>query len=375
MTERVYFDHNASSPLRDVAREAIIGALDAHNPSSAHAEGRRARQILEEARESLARVVGCDRDEVVFTSGGTESNTWAVHATPLGTRFATTRIEHPSITALAVQRDDTAWLEVASDGTWRRPPSEVLADRVGLVSVMTANHETGHRLDLRAVVEAARACDVAPLVHTDASQAVGRLPVDMHDVGVTMMTVSAHKLGGPIGIGALCVRSGTEVPALLVGGGQEGGLRGGTEAAALAAGFAAAAQAAEDERTERSTNYISWVEDIWHAMVRWGVDVVRNSPAESERALPNTLNVSFPGRSGVGLVHRCDLEGLAISHGSACASGSLEPSAVLLAFGHEEDHARSALRISLGHTTTQRDVERLITVLERVLKSVAKRNA
>lgn len=378
MSERVYLDHNASSPLRPEAREAVVAALDAANPSSAHTEGRHARRILEEAREELAAVVGCEPDGLVFTSGGTESNAWILSTCADDAWLAVSTVEHPSVLEPATRRGKTVWMDVDPDGSWRRAPADVWSEapgRIDLVSAMLANHETGALLDVPAVVAAARSLPQPPRVHTDASQALGRIPLDLEALGVDAATLCAHKLGGPIGIGALCLRDARDLVPMIIGGGQEDGRRGGTEAAALAAGFAAAARAAESERDDRATNYISWLEEIEAAISSVDPDVLRNSPTERSRLLPNTLNVSLPGRAASHVVHRFDLEGVAISHGSACASGSLEPSPVLLAVGHDEDRARSSLRISLGHSTTHDDVARFVRVLRRVLPDVAKRNS
>lgn len=367
---RLYLDHNATSPLRDSARSVMLGLGALGNPSSAHAEGRRARRVLEDARESIAECLGCARDEIVFTSGGTESNAHTLLAAR-GREVALPGIEHPSLLAPLEDSAQALWLPTDGDGSPREAAVSLLLDRApALVSFSLANHETGSVPDLESLHAAARRVDA--LIHADASQAVGRVPArfDRHDLD--LMTVSAHKFGGPVGIGALVVRQGVILAPLMRGGGQENGLRAGTEPAMLAAGFAAAledALAAGPTCAERQRSLIARLRD---EISGWDIPHRINTPAHS---LPNTLNVSFPGRRGPALVHRLDLEGVAVSHGSACASGSLQPSPVLLALGCARNVAASALRISLCPDTDEAVIEDFLLRLYGVLMSVPARDS
>ncbi len=370
---RLYFDHNASCPLRSVARDAMQEVLAdplAGNPSSAHADGRRSRARLEAARETLARVFDCNRDEVVFTSGGTESNTLALHASSPEQSILHSPIEHPSL--LEPLRDSRHAVALNVDGEGRIDPDELTRHaslHPSLVTVALANHELGTVQDMHRLVLAAHA--LGARVHCDASQAAGRLPLSFRELGADLMTLSAHKLGGPVGIGALIVRVGTPLRALHRGGEQEGGQRAGTEAVALAAGFAAAAERAALELPAAAPQWRAWCVGLREQIARMAPDAVFNSPALD--GLPNTINVSFPGRPGSSLVHRLDLEGVSVSHGSACASGSLKPSPVLLACGAGEDRARGALRISVGPVNSPDDLSEFEVRLSRALAAVSPR--
>jgi len=372
---RLYLDHNASCPLRPEARAAMQEALEdplAGNPSSAHADGRRARARLEAARETLAAMLDCSRDELVFTSGGTESNTLALGTAAPHEHVLYAPIEHPSL--LEPLRDRPHAVALRVDGNGLIDPDELPRHaplRPSLVTAALANHELGVVQDLPRLVAAAHA--LGARFHCDASQAAGRLPLSFRALGVDLMTVSAHKLGGPVGIGALVVRIGTPLRALLRGGEQEGGLRAGTEAVALAAGFAAAASRATVELPVAAPRWRAWCAALRSEIARMEPDAVFNSPAHD--GLPNTLNVSFPGRPGSSLVYRLDIEGASVSHGSACASGSLKPSPVLLACGASDDRARGALRISFGPVNSPDDLAEFGPRLARALAAVSPRVA
>jgi len=369
---RLYLDHNATCPLRANARAALRAAEEQPlgNPSSAHAEGRRARRLLEEARERLAAAAGCARDEVVFTSGGTESNTLALRAAGDGLVLHAP-IEHPSVLRPLAARGGARALPV--DGWGRVDPGAIARSAVGerpaLVSVSLANHETGVVQDGAALARAAHAAGAR--LHCDASQALGKWPLSFRDLDADLLTLSAHKVGGPPGTGALLVRKGTALAPLLLGGEQEGGARAGTEAAGLAWAFAAAAEEAVAERAGAAARWSTWIATLRAGLEALEPAVQWNSP-EAE-VLPNTLNASFPGRSGAVLVQRLDLEGVAVSHGSACASGSRQPSPVLLALGADERRARGAVRFSVGPANAEGDVEELLARLARALQDVAPR--
>jgi len=363
---RVYLDHNAGAPLRKVARERMTELLDAGlaNPSSAHAEGRAARDVLEEAREQLAALVGCARDELYFTSGGTESNALALRLAPAGSGVVCTSTEHPSLRASVEARDDGVLLPVDARGVLVAPEPW---PRVALSSCALANHETGVVQDLERVVALARASHSA--VHSDLCQALGRLPLDVARWELDAASLSSHKVGGPVGVGALVLRRGARAEPLWRGGAQEGGQRPGTESAMLAAGFAAAAVEACGQLDEQRFRMVDTVSNLRASISRLAPDAVFLSDPES--GLPNTLSVCFRGHSGASLVMRLDLEGVAASHGSACASGSHEPSPVLLAMGCDEQLARGAVRFSVGHDTTLDDVRACAERLARALSASA----
>jgi cysteine desulfurase len=366
---RVYLDHNASSPLRKSALAQLgewstepLGA----NPSSAHRDGRLARRTLEDARERLSRLVDCEPEELVFTSGGTEANAWAL----LGwSCVAVLPIEHPSVLAAAGRCTDVRMLPLTAAHQLDLDSASPLLERCELASIGLANHETG--LLQRVGDIARRHPDRRWLLHTDASQALGRIPVSFRDLGVDLMTLSAHKLGGPPGIGALVIREGVERPPLIVGGPQEGSRRAGTEAVLLAALFASAA---EEAATCHEQELVAW--EHWTQRLR--TEIPRLDPSSifissDVDHLPNTVSVAFPGRPGPSLVHRLDLEGVSVSHGSACASGSLEPSPVLAAMGYRDEVSGCSLRISFGHGHATDDVDLFLSRLGSTLDAVQAR--
>lgn len=368
---RIYLDHNATCPLRAEARAALLAALDAAggNPGSAHAEGRAARRMLEDARERLAAAVGAQRDEVVFTSGGTEANALALRAAGAGV-VAHSPLEHPSLLRPLAARGGARALPV--DRWGRVDPAALAGTDAALVTLALANNETGVVQDVAALARMAHAAGAR--VHCDASQALGKWPLSFRDLEVDLLTLSAHKAGGPVGIGALLVRKGTPVSPLLLGGEQEGGLRAGTEAAALAAAFAAAAAVAVAQLPEAAPRWARWMRELRAGLQAAEPGMAVNSPEDDGR-LPNTLNASFPGRSGAVLVQRLDLEGLAVSHGSACSSGAQRPSAVLLALGLGEERARGALRFSCGPANSDGDARAAAEVVARVLRALPARDA
>jgi cysteine desulfurase len=359
--ERTYLDWNASAPLKPEARAAMLAALDVTgNPSSVHAEGRRARALIEEAREQVAALVGAEPAEVVFTSGATEANNWALAAD--WDTIIVSGIEHDSV--LAPARASAARLvsmPVSRDGLAR---TEILAGHLGassgspgrtLVSVQMANNETGVIQPVAEVAALAR--KLGCVVHTDAVQAVGRVPVHFAELGVDLLSLSSHKIGGPKGVGALVVRAGTPIAARMIGGGQERRRRAGTENVAAIAGFGAAARAA-----------LADVEDAPRIAAQRDLlerGLARATPAavvigQTAARLPNTTCVAWPGKLAETLVIALDLAGIAVSAGAACSSGKVGSSHVLTAMGLPPDAARSAVRISLGPTTNARDIRRLL---------------
>ncbi len=351
MESSVYLDYNATAPLRPEARTAMAAALDVcGNPSSVHAPGRAARRLVEDAREQVAALVGAAPSQVIFTSGGTEANNMALKGCGRD-RIIVSAIEHESVLRPA---PDAEIAPVDGDGV---VDAERLAARLGrdgppaLVSVMLANNETGA---IQPVAEiAALARDHGALVHCDAVQAAGKIAIDMAGLGVDLLTLSAHKLGGPPGTGALIAGDGVTLAPLIAGGGQERGRRAGTENVAGIAGFGAAAEAAAGLG---GWPRIAALRDRLEARAGEAVPDLHIFGAAAPR-LPNTSCLAMPGVRAETQVMALDLAGVAVSAGSACSSGKVEPSQVLLAMGAGEEAAANAIRVSLGWASESADVD------------------
>lgn len=374
----IYLDHAATTPLRDEVLDAMLPFLRGEygNASSAHGYGRRARVAVDAARETVARVIGCEPGEVLFTSGGTEANNAALVGVLTSpeqrasgrTGLVTSRAEHEAVrrTASRLAEDGHAvhWVDPMPTGAV--DPTAVAAtleatEGVGLVSVMLANNEVGALTDVPVLANECRERGV--LVHTDAVQAAGLLPVQIDGLGVDLLTLSAHKIGGPKGVGALVVRNGTPFRPLVVGGAQERGRRGGTENVAAVVGFAHALTLAEAER-EGAAVWVRALRDGLRSRLANAVGAALqvNTPEQSEASAPHILSVSVrPGPAGPLdgdlLLMSLDLDGVAVSAGSACTSGALEPSAVLLAMGVDRATAGATVRFSLGRTTMPDEVD------------------
>lgn len=353
---RTYLDYNATAPLRQEAKAAVIEALDVvGNPSSVHAEGRRARSIIEAARESVARLVGAKPSEIVFTSGASEANTWAL-SQPWAT-ILTSGIEHDSVLAPArASSAELVMLPVGTDGRLKvEDIAALLASRnfagPAVIAVQMANNETGVIQPIAEISELARTYGIK--MHIDAVQAAGRLPIDFAALGADTLVISAHKFGGPKGIGALVDRDHVDLVPLIRGGGQERRRRAGTENVAAIAGFGAAAEAAL--RDLASIDATAVLRDKLEAELKRlspsAVIIGGNAPR-----LANTTAVALPGKLAETLVIRLDLAGIAVSAGSACSSGKVGASHVLEAMGLGHDIASSTIRVSLGPTTTEDDI-------------------
>jgi cysteine desulfurase len=377
MTDTVYLDHAASTPMYAEAVAAMTAQLtETGNPSSLHAAGRAARRVVEESRETIARALSCRPGEVVFTSGGTESDNlalkglfWSRRAQdPRRTRILSTAVEHHAVLDplhwLAEHEGaDVELLPVDSLGRLDLQALRASLERdpgsVALVSVMWANNEVGTVQPLAEVVELAHAHHVP--VHTDAVQAVGQVPVDFAASGVDALTLTAHKVGGPYGVGALVVRRDLDVTPQLHGGGQERDIRSGTIDTPAIAGFAAAVEIAVREQPRHAAR-VAALRDALVARVQQVVPDARvNGDADPGLAhrLPGNAHLTFPGCEGDSLLMLLDARGIACSTGSACSAGVPQPSHVLLAMGRDEEQARSSLRFSLGHTSSQADVDAL----------------
>jgi cysteine desulfurase len=377
MTDTVYLDHAASTPMYAEAVASMTAQLtQLGNPSSLHAHGRAARRVVEESRETIARALSCRPGEVVFTSGGTESDNlalkglfWARRARdPRRTRILSTSVEHHAVLDplhwLAEHEgadvellpvDDLGRLDVSAlRASLERDPGSV-----ALVSVMWANNEVGTVQPLADVVEIAHAHDIP--VHTDAVQAVGQVPVDFAASGVDALTLTAHKAGGPYGVGALVVRRDLDVTPQLHGGGQERDIRSGTIDTPAIAGFATAIEIAVRNQAEHAVR-VAALRDALVARIQQVVPDARvNGDPDPDLAhrLPGNAHLTFPGCEGDSLLMLLDARGIACSTGSACSAGVPQPSHVLLAMGRDEEQARSSLRFSLGHTSTEADVDAL----------------
>lgn len=377
---RVYLDHNATTPMRDEVRQHYLEALARcrANPSSVHASGREARMMIDLARERCAAALRVHEDELIFTSGGTEAANLAVLGvlrTQAKTQaLALSAIEHPAVSAAALRLEQEGWpvrrLGVDQQGRLELEPAlEALAESSPcLLALMRANNEVGSLLEHQPLLAQHRGR--RPWVFVDAVQALGRLPMDWHAEGVDLAAVSAHKVGGPLGVGLLFRRKGLSLQPLHYGGAQEAGLRPGTENAPAISAAALAIELAVAEQAQLAQRQRALLLDLWSGVQAAipGARVFGPDPQAPDR-LPNTLNVELPGWDGRLLVARLDLEGLETSSGSACASGSLEASPVLLAMGFAPERARAGLRLSLGRTTNPQDIHSAVDILRRAAHS------
>lgn len=376
--QRVYLDHNATSTLRPEAMRAIVEVLErlAGNASSIHREGRAARTRVEAARAQVALLAGGDPREVVFTSGGSEAIAAAIHgvcekASAGRRRIVAGATEHSSVleAARSAARRGFETVEVRPRPDGAIDPdgcARYLDDRTALVAIQAANHETGVIQPIAVIGDLARDRGIIFLV--DAVQAAGKIPLGpIRDVA-HLVALSAHKIGGPQGVGALLVREGTGMAPLIPGGAQEKRRRGGTEAVALIAGFGAAAAVARAGLREDAARLDALRIRI-EERLRAGLPGVRIHGDGATR-LPNTVNFGIPDVPGESLVIALDLAGFAVSTGSACASGAVEPSHVLLAMGLGEPAARAAVRVSMGWSTTAAEVEAFLDALPRIAHGV-----
>jgi len=375
---RVYLDHNATTPVDPRVLDAMLPFLREQygNPSSLHWHGQRARAAVEEARAHVAALVGAGPADVVFTASGSEADNMALRGVAARAReprrgVVVSAIEHHAVldTARAL-REEGVPVAVARVGESGAVDLDDLAAKVdgatALVSLMLANNETGV---VQPVAEAARlAHERGALAHCDAVQAAGKVPVDVRSLGVDLLTLSAHKLCGPKGVGCLVVRRGTPMAPLVRGGGQERNRRAGTENVAGIVGFGAAARLAASSLEEEAVRIGALRDRLEQRLL------ARPGAERNGRGLrvPNTANVSFAGAEAEALLIALDLEGVEVSTGAACAAGAVEPSHVLRAMGFAPERVQSSLRLSLGRTTTEADVDRAAEVIASVLARVRK---
>ena len=378
MTERAYLDWNATAPLRPSARAAMVDALDsAGNPSSVHAEGRVARQIVERARAQVAALAGADPGQVIFTSGATEANAmalspgWLRPGRPPLERLLVSAVEHPSV--LGGGRfgpDRTHVIPVNADGVIARDQLRALLGGMpAMVSVMLVNNETGVIQPICEVAEIVH--DAGGLLHVDAVQAPGRIAIDINGLNADFVTLSSHKIGGPKGVGALIAGPGLHLgDPLIAGGGQERGLRGGTENVAGIAGFGAAAADIASHLATEAAHVLRLRERLEAGLRAIAPEVVIFG--ESADRLPNTTSFSHPGLRAETAVIAFDLAGVAVSSGSACSSGKVQPSSVLAAMGIDPALSQGAIRLSTGHATRDADIERFLSAWTKLSESLLK---
>jgi cysteine desulfurase len=378
-SERIYLDHNATTPLAPEVLGAMTDVLAhvAGNPSSTHAEGAEARRLIEIARKQVAEALGAGGAEIVFTAGATEANnTVVLGVLQAGARDAErgpghmvlSSIEHPSVLepAAAFEAAGGRVTRVGVDSDGLVSPDDLraaLEDDTRLVSLILANNETGVVQDMPALARVVAASGAR--LHVDATQAVGKWPVDLGALGADYLTLSAHKLNGPKGSGCLVARGGAPIEPLLRGGPQEKRLRGGTENVAGIVGLGRACEVATRDLSGRMKRYESLRDRLWQRIVSAVPDARWNGGRE--HVLPNSLNVELPGLEGDVILQALDLEGVAASAGAACHSGSVSPSHVLVAMGRTPEQAQASLRFSVGEGLDEADIERAADTLLEIV--------
>lgn len=374
---RIYLDNNATTPVAEPVREAMLPFLESDygNPSSIHDSGREARDAVEKARRQVAKLINSRPRRIVFTGGGSESDNLAIKGVAFARRDAgrhivTSSAEHPAVLQtcrfLESMEYRVTYIDVDRRGLIDpQSLSDAIEDDTILVSVMLANNEVGTIQPIKELTRIAHQRGIP--FHTDAVQAAGKIGIDVEDLGVDLLTLSGHKYHGPKGVGALYLRKGVQVEALVHGGKQEGGLRAGTENVAAIVGMGRASELAIHDL--RDSGRIKVLRDMLEAGIRSRIPGAALNGHESRR-LPNTLNMTLPGIRGESLVIALDQKGISVSSGSACKSGSPEPTHVLLSMGLTEEEAHCAVRFSLSHLTTERDIDETLSTLSLVLEEM-----
>lgn len=374
--ERIYLDHAATTPLRQEVLEAMLPYFGQHfgNASSVHSRGEAARQVVDAAREQVAALLNCRPPEIIFTSGGTESDNLALRGVMLASppakrHLVTTTIEHPAVLETAADLRERYGCEVTYvpvDGHARVDPAELehaMTDHTALVSVMLANNEVGTIQPVPEIASKARARGIR--VHTDAVQAAGQLSLDVQSLGVDLLTLSAHKFGGPLGVGLLYARRSLKLTPQTTGGGQQRGRRGGTLNLPGVAGLATAMTLAERERESEAQRRIGLRQLLIEETLQVEGAILTGHPGER---LPNSASFCFEGVNGETILLELDQRGIEASSGSACASGSTDPSHVLVAMGISSEVARTAVRFTLGRDTTEQQVRYTARTLKEVIE-------
>lgn len=366
----IYLDHNATTPIDERVLDAMLPYLKTFygNPSSLYRQGRFVKSAIDSAREQVAALVGATPPQVIFTSGGTEANNLALATVGPQAEIAVSAIEHPSVIEFAKhlknQGHKLAVIGVDFNGLINQQHfNSMIENRPGLISIMLANNEIGIIQNIARYAGMARDRNI--LFHTDAVQALGKIPVDFKELGVQLMSLSAHKIYGPKGCGALIYDRDVKINPILLGGGQEQGLRAGTENTAAIVGFGKAAELAGKELAERSNKML-----VLRKQLEAGLKSISGIIIFAEHAerLVNTVQIGFPDIDGEMLVMKLDQKGIAVSSGSACSSGGKEPSPVLTAMGVEAGLAKSAIRISLGTHNTEKEISTFISQLKALVQ-------
>ncbi len=376
----IYLDYNATTPMDPRALESMIPYMREHygNPSSIHSHGSRAKAALDVSRERVSDLISTKPKEIVFTSGGSESNNAAIIGAAYalkekGNHLITTEIEHASILEtfrfLAYHGFKVTFLGVNELGLIDVDElRESITDETILVSVMFANNETGVVMPIDEIAAVVKEKKV--IFHADAIQAFGKMEISLNDISVDMLSISSHKVYGPKGVGALCIRNGLRIDPFIRGGGQERGRRSGTENVPAIVGFGKACEIAKEElKSPKSEIRIRGMRDRLHRGITDKIDHLRLN-GHPEKRLPNTLNLSFDDLEGESLAMSLDLEGIAVSTGSACSEGNIDPSHVLLAMGLSEEQASSSIRFSFGRFNEERDVDRVLEVLPGIVDRI-----
>jgi cysteine desulfurase len=375
----IYLDNNATTAIAPEVREAMLPFLGAEfgNPSSAHSAGRAVREAIENARASVARLVGADEAEIVFTSGGTESDNSAIRGaleiSPEKKHIITTRVEHEAVRKLCekFEREGyrVSWLDVDSEGALELDQlRDHLSDDTAIVSVMLANNETGILFPINDVGAVVKEHSNA-LFHVDGVNAVGKIPIDLSSGLVDLFSISAHKFHGPKGIGALYIRNGVKLPSFAIGGGQESGRRAGTEAVHQIAGIGAAAELVRDPSAME--NVRSLRDKLENAILSSIPIASLNGTNDPSRRLPNTSNISFENLNGEALLALLDDAAICVSTGSACNAGDHTASAVLQAMDIPYSKAMGSIRFSLGRFNTEEEVDVVVSALKDVARRLA----
>ncbi|MBU4490533.1 MAG: cysteine desulfurase [Actinobacteria bacterium] len=377
MAEDIYLDHAATTPLRREVQETLDEILSTTfgNASSIHSFGQDAKRLLEESREVIASCIGANPDEIIFTSGGTESDNLAIRGTALaqkdkGNHIITTTVEHHAVLncCKALESEGFEVTYVPVNNECLVDPTRIagaIRPETILVTTMFANNETGAIQPVAEIGELAGKEGV--VFHTDAVQAAGKLPVNVEDLQVDLLSLSGHKIYGPKGVGALYVRRGTPLHPLFCGGHHEGAVRPGTENVPGIAAFAKAMEIVIEELPESGTRLRLLKEKLASGLIEIISGVRRNGSKDTDKSLPNILNMSIEGVDGESLLLNLDLMGIAVSTGSACTSGATDPSHVLLAMALPPQLAQSSLRFSFGRDNTEAHVERLLELLPDIV--------
>lgn len=375
--DMIYFDHNATTPVHPEVFETMKLYLTEEwgNASCLYPLGVNASYAIEKARMQVARLINATEDEIIFTGCGTEADNMALKGAVLATgkkHIITSTIEHPAIWQTCdflVKYEGCTLTKIPVDGEGFVNPAAVetaITDNTAIVSIMLANNEIGSIQPIKEISQITKKHGV--IFHTDAIQAVGRIPVDVEDLEVDLLSISGHKLYGPKGVGALYVRKNTSIISTMIGGGQESGYRGGTENVAGIAGLGKACQLARKELEHRMTHSSQIRDLIWERVNALGMDIRRNSPAA--HCLPGTLNIAIPDINAREFVRAMGDTGICLASGSACSSGKTQPSHVIKAIGKSDEDATSSIRISVGSSNTHDHITRFMNALPGIIEKV-----